>query len=148
MSTLMEIEMQRKGEHALTLVANRIKALGDRMRGATIQIAWVEIGETRLFIAGINSSAGFNDRQRDELKRLGILEVPCHLKGVRREDGGAPHAEENMAAYIHDRGGRGLRWSRAVVGGVFDTRRGSQSYVCAACRAMVERVGGVIEPPF
>lgn len=148
MSTLMEAELQRKGEHALTLVANRIKALGDRMRGATIQIAHVQIGETSIFIAGINSSAGFNDRQRDEMRRLGIVEVPCHLKGVRREDGGAPHAEENMAAYIHDRGGRGLRWSRAVVGGVYDTKRGSRSYVCAACRAMVERVGGVIEPPF
>lgn len=144
----MEAELQRKGAHALTLIANRVKALGGKLRGSTVQIAQIRIGDTALFIAGINSSSGFNDEQRNELKRLGIVEVPTCVKGMTLKDGGAPHAEENMAAYIHEHGGRGLRWSYAVVGGLYDTKRGSRSYVCPTCRAMVERVGGVIEPPF
>ncbi|MGF6875801.1 hypothetical protein [Paraburkholderia sp. MM5477-R1] len=148
MSTIMEAELQRKGAHALTLVANRIKALGNRLSGSTVQIAHIQIGEARLFIAGINSSAGFNEEQRIELKRLGIVEVPTHLRDMSLKEGGAPHAEENMAAYIHEHGGRGLRWSYAVVGASYDTKRGSRSYICATCRAMVGRVGGAIEPPF
>lgn len=148
MSSLMETELQKKGAHALTLIANRIKSLGSSLRGSTVQIAHIQIGETRLFIAGINSSAGLNDEQRIELTRLGIVEVPTHLNRMTLADGGAPHAEENMAAYIHERGGKGLRWSYAVVGALYETRRGSRSYICARCRAMVERVGGVIEPPF
>jgi hypothetical protein len=77
-----------------------------------------------------------------------VVEPTLCGKMTLKDHDGALHAEENMAAYIQSIGGRGVRWSRAVVGACFDTKGGSRSYVCHRCRALVERVGGSIEPPF
>jgi hypothetical protein len=135
---------------ALSYYANQVKKLRDRHQGVTIEIAHIQIGEEKSFIAGINSSAKWEDAERALLRSWGVAIVEPNLRGqmTLKDDGGALHAEENMAAYISSVGGRGLRWSRAVVGACFDTKSGSRSYVCHRCRAIVERVGGTIEPPF
>jgi hypothetical protein len=135
---------------ALSYYANQVKKLRSRHQGVTIEIAQIRVGDDLSFIAGINSSAKWQDMDRALLKSWGVTVVEPNLSGkiTLKDDGGALHAEENMAAYIQSIGGRGLRWSRAVVGACFETKGGTRSYVCHRCRAIVERVGGVIEPPF
>lgn len=133
---------------ALTYWVNRVKRLGQQA-GATVQLAQVQVGEREIFIAGINLSARWTDEQLALLESWQVTVVERNFAGrMNLRDGGALHAEENMAVYIDSIGGRGLRWSRAVVGAHFDTRSGSRSYVCHTCRSLVEQVGGVIEPPF
>jgi hypothetical protein len=135
---------------AVTYYANQVKRLGQQ-DGATVQIAQVEVDGATTFIAGINSSAEWTTEQTALLKSWGMQVVPSHFAGgdmTLKLHGGAPHAEENMAAWLSERRGRGIRWSRAVVGAQKDTASGSRSYVCRACRAVIERVGGRIEPPF
>lgn len=124
-------------ERGLTQLANQIKRLG-QMAGATVEIALARLADgRRLLVAGINSNltARWTRAQLAELKRLGIERAP---QTVRMEKG--PHAEENIAAHLITLGARGERWSKAVVGN--GTKR---AYVCAACRAMIQRVGGIIE---
>jgi hypothetical protein len=146
MSTFLETRITKP--QALSYYANQIKRLGQQA-GAVVQIAQAQVGQRVFFIAGINSSARWTPEQLALLAAWGVEVAPCLLQGeMGRADGGAPHAEENIAACIHAQGGRALRWSRAVVGAHFDTRSGTRSYVCQACRAMVQRVGGQIEPPF
>lgn len=133
---------------ALSYFANRVKRLGQQ-RGATVQIAQAEVDGRTFFLAGINSSAKWSDDQLALLGSWGVDVAPTHYPGkMTLRDGGALHAEENMAMYLYSIGARGRRWSRAVVGAHYDTKSGSRSYVCANCRALVERVGGTIEPPF
>lgn len=134
---------------ALTYHANQVKRRGQQA-GATVQIARIQRGDDLLYIAGINSSANWRKEQRELLRSWGVTVVPAQFAGemTLEHDGGAPHAEENMAAYIASVGAQGLRWSRAVVGAHYDTRQGSRSYVCHACRLLIGRVGGSIEPPW
>jgi hypothetical protein len=148
MACFLEARLQRP--QALSHYANQVKRLCDRHEGTTIELAQMQVGSDILFIAGINSSSNWNEAQRRLLKTWGVTVVEPNLRGqmTLKSHGGALHAEENMAAYIQSVGGRGLRWSRAVVGACFDTKSGSRSYVCHRCRAIVERVGGAIEPPF
>ena len=135
---------------ALSFYANQVKKLRARPEGVTIEIAQIQVGTEKSFIAGINSSATWEAAERALLKSWGVTVVEPSFRGemTLKDDGGALHAEENMAAYISSIGGRGLRWSRAVVGACFDAKSGSRSYVCHRCRTIVERVGGAIEPPF
>ena len=133
---------------ALTYHANRVKRLGQQ-QGATVEIAMIQRGEDIQFIAGINSGACWTPEQLALLQSWDVSVVPTNFRGqMTLRDGGALHAEENMAIYIASIGARGLRWSRAVVGAHFDTKSGSRSYVCRMCRELVKSVGGVIEPPF
>ncbi|MFS8979722.1 hypothetical protein PO002_35505 [Cupriavidus necator] len=130
-----------KDENTLTYLANQIKGLG-QTEGATVEItqATLRNGES-VFVGGINSSASWSKAQLDELKRLGIRVAPQTVSDMTREDGGAPHAEENIASYLRDNRARGVRWSRAVVG-----KEGS--YVCGACKYVIKSSGGYIEPGF
>jgi len=133
---------------ALTYHANRVKRLGQQ-QGATVEIAMIQDGQTVRFIAGINSGATWTQPQLALLQSWNVDVVPTNFRGrMTLRDGGALHAEENMAIYIDAIGARGLRWSRAVVGAHLDTKSGSRSYVCQMCRALVKQVGGEIEPPF
>ena len=133
---------------ALTYHANRVKRLGQQ-QGATVEIAQIQVGDAIRFIAGINSGASWTPAQPALLQSWNIEVVPSHFRGrMTLREGGALHAEENMAIWIDAVGGRGLRWSRAVVGAHYDTKSGSRSYVCQTCRALVQAVGGTIEPPF
>ncbi len=118
---------------SLTDFANQVKGRGGREshRGVTIELAQIAIRGERSFIAGINSGSTWTRGERALLRSWGAL-----------------HAEENMAVYIQAMGGRGIRWSRAVVGKCYDTRSGSRSYVCGRCRSTIGLVGGKIEPPF
>lgn len=132
---------------ALTHYANVVEGCGQQ-RGATVEIAQAElaVGGDRhtIYVAGINSSAkGFRNQQVELLETWRVHVAPCIAIGMKR----APHAEENIAAYLYSIGARGVRWSHAAVGAHFNTERGSRSYVCHACRVMVDRVGGVIEDP-
>lgn len=135
---------------ALSHYANQIKKLGDRLEGVTIELVQVQVDEVFFFVAGINSSGTWNVAQRALLKSWNVTVVEPKFRGklTLKDHGGALHAEENMAAYIQSIGGRGVRWSRAVVGACFATKSGSRSYVCHRCRAIVGSVGGRIEPPF
>jgi hypothetical protein len=134
---------------ALSYYANQVKRLSPQHRGITIELAQVSVGEQTIFIAGINSAGRWTKEQRALLNSWNVTVIEPQLRGqMTRDDGGALHAEENMAAYIQSIGGRGVRWSRAVVGACFDTKSGSRSYVCHRCRAIVATVGGEIEPPF
>ncbi len=134
---------------ALSYYANQVKRLCANHRGVTIELAQVQVGTETIFIAGINSGSTWNDAQRALLRSWNVTIVEPNFRGqMTRDDGGALHAEENMAAYVQSIGGRGIRWSRAVVGACYDTKSGSRSYVCQACRAIVGTVGGEIEPPF
>lgn len=146
MSTFLEDQLGRP--QALSYYANRVKRLGQQA-GATVQLAQVQVGERTFFIAGINSSAAWTPEQIALLESWGVTVVPSNFAGrmTLKDDGGALHAEENMAVYIDALGGRGLRWSRAVVGKHFDSKAGSRAYVCHTCRTLVQRVGGAIEPP-
>jgi len=148
MSTFLESRLDKP--QALSYYANQVKKLRSRHRGVTIEIAHIELRGEKSFIAGINSSAAWQEAERALLRSWGVTIVEPNFRGQMtiKEDGGGLHAEENMAAYISAIGARGLRWSRAVVGACFDTAAGSRSYVCHRCRAIVERVGGSIEPPF
>lgn len=134
---------------ALSYYANQLKRLSSNHRGVTIELAQVQVGTEEIFIAGINSGSSWNDEQRALLRTWNVTIVEPNFRGkLTRKDGGALHAEENMAIYIQSIGGRGIRWSRAVVGACFDSKSGSRSYVCQVCRAIVGAVGGEIEPPF
>lgn len=129
-------------EGGLTELANRIKGLGQG-RGATVEIALAKTKDGKeikeILVAGINSGAkGLNDAQRLQLEQWGINIAPEIAKGME----GAPHAEENIAAYLIQIGATGVRWSKAVVG---EWRPGGGSYVCGVCREMIKRVGGRIE---
>jgi len=148
MSSFLDAHLHRP--QALSYYANQVKKPRARHAGVTIEIAQIQVGEDKSFIAGINSSATWQDAERALLRSRGVTVVEPGLRGAMtlKDDGGALHAEENMAAHIQSVGGVGLRWSRAVVGACFDTKSGSRSYVCHRCRAIVGRVGGVIEPPF
>ncbi|MBO9685101.1 MAG: hypothetical protein J7598_00690 [Mitsuaria chitosanitabida] len=134
----------------LTWYANQIKRHG-RQEGTTVQIALAEIGSKQVFIAGINSSSEWTETQLAMLQSWGVLVVPPLFQDgamTLKLHGGAPHAEENMGCYIHTQGGRGLRWSRAVVGSPrVDSKSGSRSYVCEQCRLIIKIIGGSIEPP-
>jgi hypothetical protein len=149
---------------SLTDFANQVKGKGGREshRGVTIELAQIEIRGERSFIAGINSGSTWTSGERALLRSWGVTVVEPGLRpksvsgrppkpdeaGLTRKNGGALHAEENMAIYIQAVGGRGIRWSRAVVGKCYDTKSGSRSYVCERCRSMIDLVGGDIEPPF
>ena len=134
---------------ALSYYANQIKKLSAGHRSVTIEMAQVQLGDAVIYIAGINSSSSWNEAQRNLLRTWNVIAVEPNYRGqLTRKNGGALHAEENMAAYIQAIGGRGVRWSRAVVGACYDTKRGSRAYVCSVCRAIVNTVGGTIEPPF
>lgn len=102
---------------ALSFYANQVKKLRARHEGVTIEIAQIQVGTEKSFIASINSSATWEAAERVLLKSWGVTVVEPSFGGemTLRDDGGALHAEENMAAYISSVGGRGLRWSRAVV---------------------------------
>jgi hypothetical protein len=142
------LESQLSNPHALTAHANRVKGLGQQA-GATVEIAMIQLGDKTSFIAGINSGARWTKEQRALLRSWNVKVVPTNYKGkMTLSDGGALHAEENMAIYVAGIGARGLRWSRAVVGAHIDTKKGSRSYVCRNCRELVKMVGGAIEPPF
>ena len=146
---------------ALTDFANQVKRGRDEHRGVTIELAEIEIRGERSFIAGINSGAKWTEAELALLRSWNVYAVEPGLQrksvtgrpprsedaGLTREHGGALHAEENMGAYIHAKGGRGIRWSRAVVGKCYDTASGTRSYVCDRCRSMIDLVGGRIEPP-
>lgn len=148
MSSFLETRLDKP--QALTHYANQVKRLCKKLEGVTIELAQIEVKGQIRFIAGINSSAQWNDAQRALLRSWNVEIVEPHFAGKMslRTDGGALHAEENMAIYIQSIGGRGLRWSRAVVGACYDTKSGSRSYVCQACRSVIGTVGGMIEPPF
>lgn len=136
---------------ALSFYANQVKRLCDNPKGVTIEIAQIQVGGEVRYVAGINSSAEWNNAQRALLRSWNVEVVEPHYGDgsmTLKSDGGALHAEENMAIYVQAIGGRGLRWSRAVVGACYDTKSGSRSYVCQACRRIIASVGGTIEPPF
>jgi len=122
-------------ENALTNLTNKIKGMGQG-KGATVEIveAVTPSGVT-ILVAGLNSSANWTEAQLDALKKLGINVAPQFLRGMKQ----APHAEENLAAYLTSIGAKGVRWSRGVVGA-------GGSYTCDACQKVIPRVGGVIEP--
>ena len=92
-------------------------------------------------MAGINSSASWTKAQLDWAKERGIIIAPKEATSMTRQEGGAPHAEQNIAAYLKKVDATGLRWSHAVVG-----KEGS--YVCYVCRSIIKQVGGYIEPGF
>ncbi|MFZ4657597.1 MAG: SpvB/TcaC N-terminal domain-containing protein [Caldilineaceae bacterium] len=141
LTTSPALEATLKDENALTILANRIKGMG-QMEGATVEIALARMKDgRRIFVAGLNSSARWSQTQLDELKRLGINVAPQQATDMGKKEGGAPHAEENIAGYLQEHRAKGERWSRAVVG-----KRGS--YVCNACESIVRSVGGVVEPGF
>jgi RHS repeat-associated protein len=124
--------------NALTHLANRIHGMGQRS-GATVEIAQAITSDGRtIFVAGTNSSAGWSAEQLAELERLGIEAAPINASSMTRGEGGAPHAEENIAAFLDSIGARGVRWSRAVVGE-------GGAYVCRSCQSIIRRIGGYIE---
>ena len=126
-------------EGGLTELANKIKGLG-QMKGATVEIALAKTKEGQeILVAGINSgSKGFNPKQLNQLKEWGINVAPQLLKGIKN----APHAEENIAAFLHGIGATGIRWSQSVVG---KWKPGGSSYVCYNCKNMIKLVGGKVE---
>jgi RHS repeat-associated protein len=136
-----ELEKQEAQENALTLIANYIKGLG-QMEGATVEVALaVRQNGERFLVAGLNSSARWSQAQIDELHRLGIEIAPQQTPEMKRSEGGAPHAEENISAYLKSNRSRAERWSRAVVGA-------AGSYTCEHCQSIIDSLGGYIEPGF
>ncbi len=129
-------------EGSLTDMANQIKGLGQG-RGATVEIALASKDGKQILVAAINSGAkaGLNAAQLEQLRKWGVNIAPQVVKGME----GAPHAEENIAAYLTAIGARAVRWSQAVVG-EWQAGRPS-SYVCRACRSIIRSVGGRIERP-
>jgi hypothetical protein len=123
----------------LTALANEIKGLGQG-KGATVEIALATTKDGKqILVAGINSgSKGLNEAQKKQLEKWGVNIAPDILKGME----GAPHAEENIAAYLDSIGARGKRWSKAVVG---ELKPSGSSYVCYVCEAIIKRVGGQVE---
>ena len=98
-------------------------------------------GET-VYVAGLNS-AGKWTAPNWIVSTIGIRIAPQRkqlFSGMK----GQPHAEENIAAYLTQKGWKGTRWSRAVVGD--PTRKGVASFVCQNCQNMIRLVGGRIEP--
>lgn len=134
-------------EGSLTDMANKIKALGQQ-EGATVEIVLAKMPNgDAVLVAGINTGAkGWTRAQRDQLEALGVNIAPDSIpKGqLTRENGGAPHAEENMGAFLKQIGARGERWSKAVVGKV---KPGGSSYVCKACQGVISSSGGHVEEP-
>lgn len=143
----LESVLGRRG--ALSHCANQVKRLGQQ-QGATVEITQAEltVGTERqtIFVAGINSSARW---EADQLELLATWHVRIAPSTVRRGSmESAPHAEENIGAYLQSIGGRGVRWSCALVGALYRTESGSNSYVCSACQGIIKRVGGVVEDPY
>ncbi|MFI5915060.1 SpvB/TcaC N-terminal domain-containing protein [Dactylosporangium sp. NPDC051541] len=127
-------------EGGLTDLANEIKGLGQG-KGATVEIVLAKTKDgQQILVAGINSGSkgGLNAAQRAQLKKWGVNIAPRAAKGMK----GAPHAEENIAAYLSGIKARGVRWSKAVVG---KHKPGGSSYVCRACRKIIKDIGGRIE---
>jgi hypothetical protein len=126
-------------EGGLTQLANKVKGLGQG-KGATVEIVLARTKDGKqILVAGINSgSKGLNASQLKQLKEWGVNIAPEIAKGMK----GAPHAEENIAAYLSSIGARGERWSQSVVGAL---KPNGSSYVCNVCKAMIDRVGGRIE---
>lgn len=126
-------------EGGLTFLANKIKGLGQG-KGATVQIALAITKKGKqILVAGINSgSKGLNTVQLKQLEEWGVNIAPLIKRGMK----GAPHAEENIAAFLDSIGARGVRWSKAVVGSL---KPSGSSYVCGPCREVIKRVGGRIE---
>lgn len=131
-------------EGSLTLMANRVKGLGQQ-GGATVEIALAKLsGDRRILVAGLNSSAKkLNAEQLDLLRQWQVNIAPNSGSGMTLKEGGAPHAEQNIAAYLQSVRARGERWSRAVVGAVKPS--GNSSYVCDACKEMIKMAGGRVE---
>ena len=65
--------------------------------------------------------------------------APRYLKEMKDM---APHAEENIAAFLQEIGAKGVRWSRASVG---EVKAGESSYVYDVCKSVIRSVGGHIE---
>lgn len=132
-----------KDPNGLTHLANRIKGLGGSA-GHTLEIATAQTkrGET-VFVAGLNTGGTWTAAQKARLNELGIRIAP-QRRQLFRGMSGKPHAEENIAAYLHQKGWKGTRWSRAVVGD--PTRKRVGSYVCHNCQNMIDLVGGYVEP--
>ena len=128
-------------EGGLTALANKIKGLGQG-KGATVEIVLATTKDGKqILVAGINSgSKGLNATQLKQLEEWGVNVAPEIAKGMK----GAPHAEENIAAYLSSIGARGERWSKAVVGSL---KPSGSSYVCQPCQEMIKRVGGRVETP-
>ena len=126
-------------EGGLTALANKVKGLGQG-KGATVEIVLAKTKDGKqILVAGINSgSKGLNAAQLKQLEEWGINVAPEIAKGMK----GAPHAEENIAAFLSGIGARGERWSQAVVGSL---KPSGSSYVCQPCQEMIKRVGGRVE---
>ncbi len=124
----------------LSELANEIHGLGN-IEGSTVQITQATRRGRTIFVAGINSSAEWTSRQTRRLRGLGIEIAERQTPEMRLADGGAPHAEQNIAAHLQSTGARGVRWSHGTVGA-------SGRYLCRACRSIIDLVGGQIEPPF
>jgi len=129
-------------EGALTEMANWLKGLGDQTEGVTIEVVLARAkGGKEILVAGINSSAEpFNEAQLAQLKAWGVKVAPQQTTGMER----APHAEENIAAFLQSIGATGLRWSRGIVGAI---KPGGSSYVCETCKNVIRLVGGRVEEP-
>jgi RHS repeat-associated protein len=125
-------------EGGLTELANKIKGLGQG-KGATVEIALARTKDDKeILVAGINSGAKeLNEAQLNQLKEWGINVAPQTAIGK-----GGPHAEQNIGAFLHQIGARGVRWSKAVVGAWKPT---GSSYHCEGCKDMIDLVGGVPE---
>jgi hypothetical protein len=134
-----EVAQTLSKEGSLTELANQVKGLGQG-RGATVEIALARTRDGKeILVAGINSgSKGLNAAQLRQLEEWGVNVAPEIAKGMK----GAPHAEENIAAYLHSIGARGVRWSRAVVG---ELKPSGSSYVCQACQSVIRSIGGRVE---
>lgn len=142
-----EVLARVRTEGSLTQMANEIKALGQK-KGATVQVVLAKLPDGgEVLVAGINTGAsGWTRAQRDQLGALGINIAPDAVpKGqLKLDNGGAPHAEENMGAFLKKIGARGERWSKAVVG---EVKPGGSSYVCKVCQGIVSSAGGHVEEP-
>jgi len=145
--SFLESQLHRRG--ALTYYANQVKRLGQQA-GATVEIAQAELtqGTERqtIFVAAINSSASFTQEQLAKLASWHVRVAPSTVRrGAMTQ---APHAEENIGAYLDSIGAKGVRWSCALVGGLYRTESGTNSYVCENCQAFIRRLGGVVEDPY
>jgi hypothetical protein len=148
--TTSYLESKLSNPQALTYHANQVKALCHSMAGTTIEIAQARKGAETFFVAGINSAGCWNDAQRALLQSWQVRIVEPVLRRDREltKQRARYHAEENIGIYLNSIGAVGLRWSRAVVGACYQTKSGSNSYVCKQCQSMIKLVGGVIEPPW
>ena len=127
-------EAMKKDVNALSNLANKIHG----PRSGVLEIAVVETPKGKVLIAGLNSSAKLTAEEAAELKRLGINIAPQQAKGITRDEGGAPHAEENIKSAVAAIGGVLRRISQAVVGGKW-------AYICPTCKTLLGP-GVFIEP--